>query len=190
VVRELRPRYVLVENVDGLLRRGLGLVLGDLAALGYDAEWDCIPAAAVGAPHLRDRVFVVAYTDGERPLYGEAGRLAAEAGVTPLGDAGAGGVDGSLRRPPRFLSAHSDPDRGRFTAVSKLNRQLGTPRLVGSGRDADGLRGWLAEPDVDRVVDGVSSELDRRRVAGLGNAVVPQVVEWIGRRIVEAEEAA
>jgi DNA (cytosine-5)-methyltransferase 1 len=61
-IGELRPRYVFVENVAALLVRGLDRVLGDLAALGYDAEWDCIPAAAVGAPHLRDRLYLVAYT--------------------------------------------------------------------------------------------------------------------------------
>jgi DNA-cytosine methyltransferase len=66
LVGELRPRYVVVENVSALLGRGLGRVLGDLSALGYDAEWDCIPASAVGAPHQRDRVWLVAYPDGRR----------------------------------------------------------------------------------------------------------------------------
>lgn len=60
-VRVLRPRYVFVENVRDLLVRGVDRVLGDLAALGYDAEWDCIPAASVGAPQFRDRFFLVAY---------------------------------------------------------------------------------------------------------------------------------
>lgn len=64
-IRTLRPRYVLVENVSALLTGGDGdwfaTVLRELAESGYDAEWDCIPATAVGAPHIRDRVFVVAY---------------------------------------------------------------------------------------------------------------------------------
>ena len=60
IVRELRPRYVLVENSPVLTSRGMDVVLGDLAASGYDAEWDCLPAAAFGAPFVRDRVFVVA----------------------------------------------------------------------------------------------------------------------------------
>jgi DNA (cytosine-5)-methyltransferase 1 len=59
VVRELRPRIVVLENVAALLTRGLDRVLGTLAEIGYDAEWHCIPAAAVGAPHIRDRVFVI-----------------------------------------------------------------------------------------------------------------------------------
>jgi DNA (cytosine-5)-methyltransferase 1 len=64
LVRQLRPRWLLLENVPGLLARGMGDVLGELAACGYDAEWDCIPASAVGAPHQRDRVWIVAYPDG------------------------------------------------------------------------------------------------------------------------------
>ena len=66
VVRELQPRAVVLENVAALLTRGLDRVLGTLAEIGYDAEWHCIPAAAVGAPHIRDRVFVFAYASSER----------------------------------------------------------------------------------------------------------------------------
>jgi DNA (cytosine-5)-methyltransferase 1 len=61
LIGELRPRYAIVENVSALLSRGLADVLGDLATLGYDAEWHCIPASAVGAPHRRDRIWIVAH---------------------------------------------------------------------------------------------------------------------------------
>lgn len=60
LVRELQPRAVVLENVAALLTRGLDRVLGTLAEIGYDAQWHCIPAAAVGAPHIRDRVFIIA----------------------------------------------------------------------------------------------------------------------------------
>lgn len=66
LVGELRPRFLLVENVAALLGRGLDRVLGDLAALGYDAEWHCIPAAYIGARHIRDRVWIVAEPTGKR----------------------------------------------------------------------------------------------------------------------------
>lgn len=59
-LRVVRPRYALLENVTGHLSLGFGQALGDLAEIGYDARWDCVPAAAVGAPHLRDRLFVIA----------------------------------------------------------------------------------------------------------------------------------
>ena len=69
LIGEIRPAYVLVENVAALLGRGLGDVLGDLAALGYDAEWDCIPASSIGALHHRDRIWITAYpnTNSVRP---------------------------------------------------------------------------------------------------------------------------
>lgn len=68
LIRELRPRYAFVENVAALTARGLGIVLGDLVELGFDAEWECFRAADVGAPHLRNRLFILAHTqrDGLR----------------------------------------------------------------------------------------------------------------------------
>lgn len=79
LIGEIRPRYVIVENVSALLGRGLGRVLGDLAALGYDAEWHCIPASYVGAPHDRDRIWIVANPQWgewrEESLHGAIGRM-------------------------------------------------------------------------------------------------------------------
>jgi DNA (cytosine-5)-methyltransferase 1 len=75
LISEIRPSFALVENVTGLLsgpdnKPGgwFGRVLGDLAEIGYDAEWDCIPAASVGAPHLRDRVWLMAYPQQEQRI--------------------------------------------------------------------------------------------------------------------------
>lgn len=61
IIGEVRPRYVIVENVSDILIRGFDDVLRSLAALGYDAVWHCIQACDVGAPHIRDRVWVVAF---------------------------------------------------------------------------------------------------------------------------------
>ena len=82
LIGELRPSYAIVENVGALRGRGLARVLGDFAALGYDAEWHAIPAAAVGAPHLRDRVWIVgtlADSNGQR-LRLEPGRWSGQGG--------------------------------------------------------------------------------------------------------------
>jgi len=81
IIRELRPQYAVVENVKALLGRGLHRVLGDLAEIGYDAEWDVFPAAAFGAPHLRERLILVAYSGGDRgaagaPILAPGGNLA------------------------------------------------------------------------------------------------------------------
>lgn len=79
IIGEVRPRFVVVENVSAILARGLGTVLGDLATLGYDAWWDCIPAAAVGAPHRRDRLFIIAWLPHASICADESGRREAVA---------------------------------------------------------------------------------------------------------------
>jgi DNA (cytosine-5)-methyltransferase 1 len=82
-VRLVRPRYVILENVAALLRRGMGVVVGALAAGGYDAEWDCIPAFSVGAPTRRDRLVIVAEPHREGQRWLEERNIFAEAGFTP-----------------------------------------------------------------------------------------------------------
>lgn len=144
LIRVVRPRYVLVENVAALLGRGLSVVLGDLAESGYDAEWQCLPAASFGAPHIRDRVYIVAHANGNR------------------------------REAPESLHARSQ--RRGLVTESVLRDPLPPP-----GND------WTAnQPGILRVADGLPYRLDEVRQRALGNAVVPQVAEWIGRRIVEA----
>lgn len=71
LIGEIRPSYAIVENVADLAGRGLDRVLGDLREIGYNAEWNCIPASAVGAPHPRDRIWIVAYP---APVLGEEQR--------------------------------------------------------------------------------------------------------------------
>ena len=72
LVREIRPRSIFLENVPGLLHGGIEHVLGDLASVGFDAEWTSVRASDVGAPHRRERVFILANSTSERPR--EAGR--------------------------------------------------------------------------------------------------------------------
>jgi DNA (cytosine-5)-methyltransferase 1 len=175
LIGEIKPRWVIIENVPGLLSvdsgRGMGTVLYDLAVRGYDAEWDCISAASVGALHRRDRIFIVAHANGSGHLHGQAGKLPAEAGEHALGepiascedvaDADAAGLEG--QRPEYRLFPEGGP----------------CPRIASGGW-------WTTEPDVGRVAHGIPARVDRLRA--LGNAVVPQVAEYIGRCIMRAEE--
>jgi DNA (cytosine-5)-methyltransferase 1 len=176
VIRVLRPRFVLVENVSALLGRGLGEVLRDLAACGYDAEWDCLPAAAFGAPHIRDRLFLVAYATTQRC---EEGREL-QSGLRPQRVARRGQEDvpdaNGERREGEGIQ-RTTAERG-FVFFDADRESLG--RIAESW----GQRGeWATEPDVGRVASRVPSRVDR--LGGLGNAVVPQVAEWIGRRMLE-----
>jgi DNA (cytosine-5)-methyltransferase 1 len=156
IIGEIRPRYAIVENVSALLGRGLERVLGDLAALGYDAEWHCIPASYIGASHRRDRIWIVAY---------------------PAGDVRGESETGGTERQRAWASSESGD-------VSDAGRN--SPPRLQLGLGSLGRRMWWeSEPDVGRVAHGVPARVDRLRA--LGNAVVPQVVEAIGRAIMEAE---
>ena len=80
LIGAVRPRYAIVENVAALLKRGMGDVLGDLARIGYDAEWSVVSACSMGAPHVRRRVFIVAYPNGQHGREGLWDPLAREGG--------------------------------------------------------------------------------------------------------------
>lgn len=157
-IRLVGPQVVVLENVERLLQLGMGRVLGDLAALGFDAEWDCIPAASVGAPHLRDRVFLVAYAHGSGRLHRQDGIDAAERRQPALSLSLIGGE----------AMADTDPTGCDRTAL----RQRWVAPSAWRG-------GWPAEPGVPRVVDGVPSVLDEIRQ--YGNAVCPPAAEHVGR---------
>ena len=153
----------------------MGAILRDLAESGYDAWWDVLPAAAVGAPHQRDRVFIVAYSHADR-----GGREAneklhgAEAADTSVWDSFGGYVDGLG---DEVANANYEGESGNLK---------GEQREIFCGADVERCGWWISEPDVGRVADGVPQRVDRLRC--LGNAVVPQVAEWIGRRIMASEE--
>ena len=195
-VREVRPRYAFVENVPGLLSTDDGRlargVFGDLATIGYDAEWNIVSAADVGAPHLRKRVFIVAHAQSdlrsaprnERPFALDWSNSSLENPRCLVGQEGAEIEDvlfgfieegHSRSQSPRSNNARSLAD----TDGEGLEGGHPETRLTASS-------GWWAvEPDVGRVANGVPSRVDRLKC--LGNAVVPQVAEYIGRLIVEAD---
>lgn len=183
IVRELRPWYVLVENVPGLLVRGMGDVLGDLAASGYDAEWQSLPAAAFGAPHIRERVFIVAHA---RCQCDKPRRTLNELATTPRARKGQASQRQRIRNAVVDSGkAISDTDSCGFEMYPQSHRAAQQSAFNALGRmDACGRDRWAPEPGVCRVANGVPAQMDRLR--GLGNAEVPQVVEWIGRRIIEA----
>ena len=203
IVREVRPRYVLVENVPGLLSindgRLFGGILADLADSGYDAEWDCIPAAALGAPHIRDRVFLIAYADRCGDAAGKQEHASARQPVRLGKDGLLADAERAQRREnaTRRHDAHGH-DAGRQEAAGGLEpsgealANAGRSRLaLREARQAldefaatVGARQWTVEPDVGRVAHGIPARVDRLR--GLGNAVVPQVAEYVGRMIMDA----
>jgi DNA (cytosine-5)-methyltransferase 1 len=178
LIGELEPAGVMLENVSALLDRGLGDVLGALASLGYDAEWHCIPASAIGAPHRRDRIWIVA-----NPVSGGIRRGHHDCS----GPAGASESEGHQRqrvRPDAEPSRQgvADTDGPRLEGWLRLGLQECARKWAsGQGGSCELGGTWIAEPAVGRVADGVPGRVDRLKQ--LGNAVVPQIPELIGRAI-------
>lgn len=167
-IRILRPKYALIENVPMLANRGLNVVLSDLAKIGYDAQWNIISAASVGAWHKRERIFLLAYSSG----FG--------CGKMPIRE-----LDQSSSDRTQVLLQKKPATKANIPNFQSLFSQ----RLLQRQREIQSRRGswWEAEPHVGRVVDGLPARVDR--IKCLGNAVVPQVAETLGYWIRDFIEA-
>ena len=130
LIEEVKPHYAIIENVSALRNRGLDAVLGSLASIGYDAEWHCISASAVGAPHRRDRIWIVAY--------------------------------------PNYQGQ----------SISTVDAE--TQRLQIIIKNGEWSR-WAGKPADVRMDDGLPNGMDKLKA--LGNAVVPQIPEIIGKAV-------
>ena len=174
IIGLLRPKYTLIENVPMLVHRGLSRVLSDLASIGYDAEWQIISAKDVGAWHLRKRIFIVSYTDN-----------------TGLEKQWLGITNGKKQPAVKCLRENvSDSESVGQRGRSMRNYSRDKPENIqarnkGWGKTFKYLREWKTEPGVGRVAHGISRRVDRLKC--LGNAVVPQVAELIGKYIVRVD---
>jgi DNA (cytosine-5)-methyltransferase 1 len=212
IVGEVRPRYVFVENSPALLTRGLGIVLGDLAALGYDCRWTVLGASDVGAPHQRDRFWLVSHAmrdgsqqpqvRGEHPHLGNRPaqaycterREVADAPVSSGADvAYANGVrelqpqgrERYQRRWPCDCGAdvsRTECDGRRQVEQSDASRARSERPTSPFGASDRGW--WLTEPNVGRVADGVAARVDRLKA--IGNGQVPQCAAAAWRVLCES----
>lgn len=213
VLRVVRPRCALLENVPGLLAGShgyFGEVLGELAELGYDARWCVLGAADVGAPHLRKRLWIVgtaqggvadAERDGLREQRERRGEQRGEPRTAESGDDGerefVAHTDrqrrkGEPRGTPRRRSPEDESGSGGEVATDAASPGLpdGQGRCARpehEGRSgADGSGWWNTQPDVGRVAHGVASRVDRLKA--LGNGQVPAVAATAWRLLSEGLE--
>jgi len=193
IVRELRPSWVLIENVPALRSRGADRVLGDLEAAGY-ACWPLVVGARhVGAPHRRDRVWIVGYDFSAR-LEGAGEHLGADSRRASSSSVGC-----SAPRTGTMADGHGYR-RETERSGGLLDGKWAAPRYdadrfpAGPGSEQ---RSWeqprTAESPLGRPAHGVSARLAsarwRNELRALGNAVVPAVVEVFGRAILDVEQA-
>ena len=179
IVRELEPRYVLGENVPGLRTTMLDTVLSDLENAGYTVWTFNIPACALDAPHRRERLFIVA----RRERMGR--KEGASEGVQSQEQKQEG------QEPQHICEGISETKDVAYCSGKRIQGQRASRKQIAEihgGSEIpmrDGCHGtfWTVEPDVGRVAHGVPNRVDRLR--GLGNAVVPQVAEYVGRMIMQ-----
>lgn len=180
VIREMQPRYLILENVPGLIPNAyFDQILDELADADYETQSLVLPAAAFDAPHLRYRVFIVAY-DANQANRGNYSR-ASKGQIQQLRS---GPITGDVADTKRL-------NAGRYSewwpsGISWWEREPAEAlQLTRQGRgEKDGVT--ATQSQLGRVAHGIPSRVDRLRA--LGNAVVPQVAEWIGRRIMEHEK--
>lgn len=162
---EIRPNFIFLENVAAIVSRGLCSVLTDLTEIGYDTRWTCLRASDVGAPHLRERWWLLAHTDSAGIRQQSEPKQRSESAPLTFAD----GTKESM--------ADSDSMR--------------EPQSEGRELDERGWIGdrswWTFEPGVGRVADGIPNRVDRLR--GLGNAVVPQCAREAFKRLSGIEAA-
>lgn len=180
IIGELKPRWFLGENVPGLLSSDSGRffsgILRELAEMGYNVGWCSYEAARVGAPHRRERVFIVAYSNSSGLLHGQTEEHSAKAREHALGEL----------KPGCENVAYSDSNnvQREFSGIShQEGRKEQIKRPFGSC--SDGFRWWSVEPGLGRVAHGIPSRVDRLKC--LGNAVVPQQVYPILQEIANIE---
>ena len=181
VICEVQPAWVVGENVPGIIAMELDNVLSDLEGEGYATQALVLPACAVDAPHRRDRVWVVAHSH-QRQRNGENKKV--RAGGNATNACGENVADASGLRLQGGEDKRSD---GAFWAQPNDKQPAG----FGGGTvwlcDPSRAAVWEPEPGLGRMAHGIPHRVDRLRA--LGNAVVPQVVEEIGRLILACEAA-
>lgn len=178
ILREVRPRYALLENVPGLLSKSyIRTVFGDLAEAGYAAEWDCITAQEIGANHKRERLWIVAHAiewkQGLTPETGQCWTSKLSQGSNVAHAQGEGTRRLSIQ-PRRSLEASTDSIWSREDVADARSQGLSKPEQKrGAQRPTPESGWWAVEPELGRVADGVAHRVDRLRA--IGNGQVPRV---------------
>lgn len=190
IVRELRPAWVLGENVAGIVNMELESCCADLEGEGYQVRALLVPACGVGAPHYRNRIFLVAHTNDRGSEKTNPLSLPHRGDIEPRGNVGCGSGGQSFREPKEIMANNERIGRSRDWQITTKERQTDSGTTVFKGsRNVEPVVNreiqWWPEPAVGRVAHGVPRRVDRLRC--LGNAVVPQQVYPILAGIAQVE---
>jgi len=168
IVCEVRPKFVFVENSPMLTSRGLGVVLGDLAEMGFDAEWGVLGAANVGAPHLRERIWICAK---QREF---------------LSHSQYNGARWWEQLKESFEEKNGNVANSSLSRLKARNKSSSRPKQYilekqpwGSGDEQRSSQyDWPLEPNMGRVADGVAARVDRLKAIGNGQVSRVASTAW------------
>jgi DNA (cytosine-5)-methyltransferase 1 len=153
-----------VENSPALITRGIGVVLGDLAALGYDCRWTVLGAADVGANHQRDRIWIIGKLANTSQLFSNGGNNNARI---------------SMEREAQFKSGNDSWKKNVPNSdLSQRKRRGLSVRVDQEHAYACNARWWQIEPDVGRVANGVAARMDRLKAVGNGQVPLCAAEAW------------
>ncbi len=198
IIHEVRPRYAFVENSPMLTSRGLGTVLGDLASMGFDAQWGVLGAADVGANHQRDRIWIVAkwrgqlsHTQHDRIGRWEQQQKGAEKTIVAhtrcqskrpnerlqpssqitIGE-NASIVCGKVSNPTSIGQQRQRKHEQPVHSAQGCNRETNYAESIGTSNQ------WSTEPNVGRVANGVAARVDRLKAIGNGQVPLCAATAW------------
>ena len=190
LIEDVRPTWAIIENVPTLRSKGLTLVLQNLSEIGYNAEWHCIPCSTVGGLHRRDRIWIIAYPFEDKATSVRGTISEAKVSNRTVSNSMCKGLEGSKQ-----------------DAVHSGQSEEGIEVTLRSASESSGLRGepkhivtreqierfaqyaktqWTTEPKLDRVAYGIPNRV--HRLKGIGNAVVPQIPQFLGESILNFEK--
>jgi len=200
VISEVRPDYAIFENVTNLLNGGNGewfeSVLWEISSLRYDAEWHCIPASSIGASHHRDRIWIILHANQDckssESVNDEASGVSSHLANTNKNTNSTNRGEkreateisrecGKKRQSGMPIGAGADPEILADTNKAQCERRGLSERIHKEHANFIGSSWWETEPELDRVANGIPSQMDR--LGCLGNSVVPQIPEILGRAI-------
>ncbi|MEX3713635.1 DNA (cytosine-5-)-methyltransferase [Cytobacillus horneckiae] len=191
IIEEIRPTWVVGENVANFVNMELDRTLSDLESIGYKGQSFVIPACAVNAKHRRERTFIVAHSDSSRHIYGQtkewptkerqhaqcefissSSNVADSSGFRLQKERAEFKATGFAGNGENVPNSNSEGlERSKETGEISRGRENSNKQFTGYDQSRNN---WATEPNVGRVADGVPNRVDR--IKGLGNAVVPQQI--------------
>jgi len=179
IIGEVRPQYAFVENSPMLTNRGLGTVLGDLASLGFDAEWGVLSAADVGANHKRDRIWIVGKNMADSSMQPICNKSNSRGNLEFDEQQGQGtrNIDGGCSK-----KHVSNPSGVRQQKQREHEQPINSAKnIYGQTNYAESIgrpKFWSVEPSLGRVADGVAYRLDRLKAIGNGQVPLCAATAW------------